>query len=303
LEMDVLIIGAGPAGLTAGIYAARMGLKGLIFEKGVAGGMLREAPWIENYPGEKRVSGNELADRMRDQTKELIEIREGEEVLSVGKEGEDFIVKTTWGSYTGRGIIFATGTQRRRLGVPGELELLGRGVSYCAVCDGPLFRNKTVAVVGGGNSAAMEALHLRELGCKVFLIHRRGELRAEAHLQERLEGVTLKLNRVVEEILGEDSVRGLRLADPRTGEREELQVEGVFISVGEEPNSSLAASLGVELEGGYIKVDGRQRTNVPRVYAAGDVTGQVRQVVVACSQGAVAALSAFEDLRSPYWRK
>jgi thioredoxin reductase (NADPH) len=301
--MELSIIGGGPAGLSAGIYAGRLGLESIIFERGMVGGLLREAPWIENYPGEGRISGNELADRMRDHAKEFAEIREGEEVLSVERKGEDFLLKTTSGIYEAKGIVFATGTQRRKLGVPGEEEFLGRGVSYCAVCDGPLFKGKRVAVIGGGNSAAVEALHLKEIGCVVTLIHRRGELRAERALQERMGGISLKLNTRVKEITGDDKVRKLLLEDIVTGRIEEFETDAVFIAVGEEPNSSLAAALGVELEGGYIKADRTQRTNIPKVYAAGDVTGGPRQVVIACSQGAIAALSAFEDLRVPYWKK
>jgi len=302
--MELSIIGGGPAGLSAGIYAGRLGLESIIFERGMGGGLLREAPWIENYPGEGRISGNELADRMRDHAKEFAEIREGEEVISVERRGENFLLKTTAGTYEAKGIIFATGTQRRKLGVPGEEGFLGKGVSYCAVCDGPLFKGKRVVVIGGGNSAVAEASYLREIGCEVTLIHRRGELRAERALQERMEGISLKLNRRIKEIKGDDKVRKLLLENVVTGEVEEFETDGVFIAVGEEPNSSLAAALGVELqEGGYIKVDRTQRTNIPKVYAAGDVTGGPRQVVIACSQGAVAALSAFEDFRLPYWKR
>lgn len=304
MNLELLVIGGGPAGLTAGIYASRLGLQALVLEKGLAGGMLREAPQIENFPGEKRITGEELAEKLKEHALQYVPVREGEEVLEVRRLPQGFEARTGRNSYQTSAVIFCTGTSRRKLGLPREEEFLGRGLSYCAICDGQLFRGKRVAVVGGGNSAIMEAIHLRELGCEVFLIHRRDELRAEKHLQGRLGGINLKLNRVVEEILGRDSVEGLRLLNTQSGEREELPVEGVFVAVGEIPNTSLAVPLGVRLrEDGYISVDATQRTSVPRVYAAGDVTGGARQIVVACSQGAVAALSAFEDLKSPYWKR
>lgn len=289
--------------MTAGIYASRLGLDCIVLEKGTAGGMLREAPWIENFPGFGELSGNELAERMKKHASQYVSIHEGEEVLEIQKN-ERFRIKSTKGEYETRAVLLATGCEKRKLGVQGEKEFLGKGVSYCATCDGFLFRGKRVAVVGGGNSAALEALYLKNLGCRVCLIHRRHQLRAEKYLQDKLTGIELKLNRKVERILGDGKVRGLELVETDTGNRETLEVDGVFIAIGEVPNNHLARQLGLELsKEGWIKVDGNQRTSLPRVYAAGDVTGLIRQIVVACAQGAVAAISAFEDLKSPYWKR
>jgi len=189
--------------------------------------------------------------------------------------------------------------------VKGENEFFGKGVSYCAICDGFLFKGKKVAVVGGGNSAAMEAIYLDSVGCDVTLIHRRDKLRAEDYLRRNLEGkIDIRLNSVVEEITGDNFVKRVRIHNTKENIKKDLDVAGVFVSIGEDPNSELAAKIGISLdEAGYIMTDKTQRTNIPRIYAAGDVTGGVKQIVVACSKGAVAALSAFEDLRNPYWTK
>ncbi len=208
-------------------------------------------------------------------------------------------VVTEKGSYVAKAVIFCTGTRHRKLGAAGEDEFLGRGVSYCATCDGFFFRNKQVAVVGGGDSAVREALHLKKLGCEVTLIHRRDKLRAEPFLQKRLKeaGVPVLWNSVVLEIKGDSRVRSVLRFDKERESEEVVEVEGVFVSVGEEPANELALQLGVELnQSGYVVTDKNQRTNLERVYAAGDLTGGVRQVVVACAEGAVAATSAYNDL-------
>jgi thioredoxin reductase (NADPH) len=304
MSYDLIVIGGGPAGLSAGIYGARSGLKTLILEKGVAGGRAGEAPLVENYPGLEAVSGMELVEKLKAHAAKYVEIRELEAVKDI-EVGQNFLVKTEKGEYPAEALIIATGTTHRKLGVKGEVELLGRGVSYCATCDGFLFKGKRVAVVGGGNAAAMYAVYLDNLGCDVTLIHRRGELRADDYLKKKLEGrVNILLNSVVVEIMGRDFVEGIRVHDTVEDREKELVVDGVFVAVGEDPNSELAAKIGVSLDkDGYIKTDKTQRTNIPRVYAAGDVTGGVRQIVVACSEGAVAALSAFEDIKAPYWAK
>lgn len=304
MSYELIVIGGGPAGLSAGIYGARSGLKTLILEKGVAGGRAGEAPLVENYPGLEAISGMELVEKLKAQAAKYVEIKELEAVENI-EVGQNFLVKTDKGEYSAEALIIATGTIHRKLGVKGEAELLGKGVSYCATCDGFLFKGKRVTVVGGGNAAAMYAIHLDSLGCDVTIIHRRGELRADDYLKKKLEGrVDILLNSVVEEILGDNFVEGIRVHDMKENTKKELKVEGVFVSVGEDPNSDLAAKIGVSIDQeGYITTDKTQRTNVPRVYAAGDVTGGVRQIVVACSEGAVAAMSAFEDLKAPYWAK
>jgi len=304
MSYELIVIGGGPAGLSAGIYGARSGLKTVILEKTIAGGRAGEAPLVENYPGLDPMKGMELVEKLKAQAVKYVEIKEFEVVNDI-EVGTNLLVRTDKGEYSAEALIIATGTTHRKLGVKGEAELLGKGVSYCATCDGFLFKGKKVAVVGGGNTAAMYAIYLDNLECDVTLVHRSGELRAEDCLQNRLKGrVDLMLNSVVEEIMGDDFVKWIRVRDMKENTKKDLEVAGVFVSVGENPNSELAAKIGVSIdEEGYITTDKTQRTNVPRVYAAGDVTVGVKQIVVACSGGAVAALSAFEDLKTPYWAK
>jgi len=304
---DLIIIGAGPAGLSAAIYAARMGLDVLVVEKGLAGGLLLEVPFIENYPGfPKGVSGPDLAKLMAEQARSSgAEIRELEEAVELDLRGDVKAVRTSKASYEARAVLIATGSSHRKLGVPGEEEFRGRGVSYCGLCDGPLFKGKRVLVVGGGNAAATTALFLSDLASEVLLVHRRDVLRAEEALVRRLaeKGIKLILNSVVVAIEGDEVVRAVRLRNVKTGEERSLEVDGVFIQIGEVPNSELAARAGVEVdERGFIIVDVRQRTNLPGVYAAGDVTNHpVKQVATAVSQGIVAAVEAYGFIRRPYW--
>ncbi|MEM2866773.1 MAG: FAD-dependent oxidoreductase [Candidatus Hadarchaeales archaeon] len=299
-EWDLIVVGGGPAGLTAGIYGVRGGLRTLVLEgKGVGGRML-EAPLIENYPGVPPMPGAELASRMAEHCRRQgAEVREGEEVKEL-LVGEKRGAVTEKGEYRAGALVLAMGVRHRTLGVPGEKEFAGKGVSYCPVCDGPLFRRKRVVVVGGGNSAVSTALYLSGLASEVTLVHRRGELRADPVLAGKLEGkVRILWNRVVEEIAGEGRVRKVRLREVRTGEREEVETDGVFVTVGEEPNSELAKRAGIRTdEGGYIVVDRRQRTSAEGVYAAGDVTDfPVKQVTAAVAQGMVAALEARSFLK------
>ncbi len=300
---DLFVVGAGPAGMTAGMYGVRSGLETLVVEKGISGGLSNEAPEIENYPGFKRVGGMELAEKMKEQTSEYVEIKELEVVEKIeldGKEKEkNIVVFTEKGSYVTKAVIISTGTKHRKLGAKGENEFLGRGISYCATCDGFFFRDKPVIVVGGGDSAVREALYLKNIGCEVTLIHRREELRAEPYLQKNLEevGVHILWNSVVKEIKGDKAVRSVVRFDKKKRVEDELQVEGVFVSIGEEPVNELAAHMGIEMDkNGYIITDKNQETNLERVYAAGDITGGVRQVIVACAEGAIAATSAYNDL-------
>ena len=304
---DLIIIGAGPAGLSAAIYAARMGLDVLVIEKNLAGGLMLEIPLIENYPGfPEGVSGQELAKLMVEQARSSgAEVKELEEAVELDLSGDLKTVRTRKASYGARAVLIATGSSHRKLGVPGEEEFRGRGVSYCGLCDGPLFRGRRVLVVGGGNAAATTALFLSDLASEVFLVHRRDALRAEEALVRRMaeKGVKLILSSVVVAIEGDDVVRAVRLRNVKTGEESGLQVDGVFIQVGEVPNSELAAKAGVDVdERGFIIVDGRQRTNIPGVYAAGDVTNHpVKQVATAVGQGVVAAVEAYGFIRRPYW--
>ncbi len=301
---DLVIIGGGPAGFTAGIYAARSGLDAVILEEGFGGGQAATSPWMENYPGFEGISGLDLMMKMKAHAEKNLPVEAGVHIDSVRKDGDVFRIGAGEKAYAARALIFATGAKYSKLGVPGEIELIGRGVSYCATCDGMFFRGKKVAVIGGGNSGATEALHLKHVGALVTLVHRRDALRAEKALQDRLaaEGVALLLNRATVAILGDEKVVGLRVTDNATGAEETHDFDGVFVSVGVEPNSGLAASLGVGTDSErFIKTDRNMRTDQRFIYAAGDVTGGLRQVITACAGGAVATMSAYEDLRNPYW--
>jgi thioredoxin reductase (NADPH) len=298
-EYDVAIVGAGPAGLTAGIYAGREGLKAVILEKAVKGGMANAAPLVLNFPGFKSITGLELLKRVGDHASGYVEIKESEEIQKVEKEDGIFELITNKGQYNAKTIIIATGTNYRELGIPGEQKFIGKGISYCSICDGMFFRNKNVVVVGGGNSAAEHVLYLDDIGCNVKMIHRRDELRAQKYLQNKIKekGIPVIWNSVVREIKGDNFVKSVVIYDRVRDVEEELDVNGVFIAIGEKPSSELAGEMGVEIDGGYIVTDKNQKTNVPHVYAAGDVTGGLKQIVVACSEGAVAAVSAYNDLK------
>jgi thioredoxin reductase (NADPH) len=301
---DLIIIGGGPAGFSAGIYAARAGMNAIVLDEGTGGGQAATSPWMENYPGFEGISGMDLMERMKAHAEKNIRIETGAHADYIRKEGDIFHINASNRGYAAYSVIFATGARYKKLGVPGEIKFIGSGVSYCATCDGAFFRGKKVAVIGGGNSGATEALHLKHIGADVTLIHRRDTLRAEKILQERLvnEGVKLLLNMEAREILGQATVTGLRLFNRQTEKEEIHDFGGVFISVGVEPNTALASSLGVELDRrGFIKIDRKMRTNQRMVFAAGDVTGGLRQVVTACAGGATAAMSAYEDVRNPYW--
>ena len=296
--MDLAIIGAGPAGLTSGIYTGRFGLNAVVFDEKIVGGMVNLTPVVENYPGFEKISGMELIEKMKRQTEKYCEIHEMEKVEKIVVDKEIEIV-TTKKIYKSKALVFATGTEKRKLDVKGEKEFLGRGVSYCATCDGMFFRNKKTVVVGGGNAAAIEALHLKNLGSDVSLIHRRDKLRADKILQVYVfeKKINVVLDSVVEEIFGDGIVKGVRIRNVKDNSINEMSIDGVFVSIGEKPNSAIAKSIGVKTdEKGYIVVDKNQRTNLPKIYAAGDVTGGLRQIVTACAEGAVAANSAYEDL-------
>lgn len=301
-EYDTVIIGGGAGGLTAGIYCARSGLRAIILDAGSS--LAATSPWIENYPGFIGIEGSKLIEEMRKHAKEYLPVNLYEAVDLIEKKDGGFAVKTAKDTYKARSIIFATGAQHRQLGIPGEKEFHGKGVSSCATCDGFFFKGKKVVVVGGGNNAATEVIYLHNLGIEVVIIHRRGELRAEKALQEAIRdnGIQVIYNTVVEEIVGENMVTGIKMRNIVDGKVSEMPADGVFVSIGEIPNSGLAKSLGVETdEGGSIITDKAQRTNIARIYAAGDVTGGFRQVITACSEGAICANSAHEDLMRPYW--
>lgn len=303
-KYDIIIVGAGPGGLTAGIYAGRQGTKTLILDKNLAGGIGREVPEMENYPGFNLVSGLELAEKMKDQCVKNVELHENEGVNTIEKiEDNDynFKVESDEHSYLTKTVIIATGSSHQQLNIPGEEEFKGRGVSYCATCDGMFFAGKDIAMVGGGNSALQEAVFLSNLGCNVTVIHRREEFRAEQYLQDKLKekGIKTIMNATVEEIKGDMLVNSITIKDKESGELKDLEVNGVFISVGYKPHTKLAEELGVDLDkNNQIITDKNQKTNIDYVYSAGDVCGGVKQWVVACGEGAIAATSAYKDIEN-----
>ena len=300
-KYDIIIVGAGPGGLTAGIYAGRQGTKNLIIDRDLAGGLGREVPEMENYPGFDNISGLELIEKMKAQATKNCELHEMEEVTEIVKNDDEyrFTVKTNKDKYQSKSIILATGSSHRHLEAQGEEEFKGKGVSYCATCDGFFFQGRDIIMVGGGNSALQEALYLNNLGANVTLVHRRDEFRAQKELQNQIKeaGINTILNATVEEIKGEMLVESVILKDTQTGELTEHPINGVFISVGYIPHTELAEQLGVSLdESGHIIIDKDQKTNIDYVYAIGDVCVGLKQWVVACGEGAVAATSAYHDL-------
>jgi thioredoxin reductase (NADPH) len=305
IETDLIIVGAGPAGLTAGIYARRSGLNTIILEKETVGGQVSVTPIVENYPGFQNIPGKKLMAMIAAHARGYVDIHEGEEVRQV-KVGKRIEAITTRAHYVAKALLLATGAQYKKLDVPGEARFSGHGVSYCATCDGYLFKDKKVVVVGGGNTALTDALHLKNLGARVIIVHRREEFRADKHLQDSVEreGIPLMWNSVVEEIVGKDEIKAVKIKNTKNDTTQELETDGVFIAIGETPNSQLAADIGISMnEGGFIRADRSGRTNIPRIYAAGDVTVGLRQIVTAVGEGAAAAQAIFEDISHPYWLK
>ena len=305
MEYEIAIVGGGAAGFSAAIYAGRSGAKAVVFDKGMGGGLTMEAPKVENYPGFKSIPGVELMEKMKEHASEYAEMKFGEEVKEIKVKEDGVEVLTSKGKYFVGAVILCTGTEHRKLNVKGEEEFAGRGVSYCATCDGFFFKGRKVAVVGGGNSAIIEAIYLKQIGCDVVVIHRRDELRAEKALENEAKekGVKFIWNSIVKEIIGKETVEGIKVKNVKNGERKTIKVDGVFVSIGEEPQNELAKKAGIKLdENGYIVTDEMGRTNIARIFAAGDVTGGIRQIVTACAQGAKASLAALKVIgkRSPY---
>jgi len=275
----------------------------------MAGGTTADAPLVENYPGFQSISGIDLAKKMAVHCRSTgVTIKEFEKVLNLDLKGEKKLVKTNKTAYEAGAVIIASGSRYREIGVAGEEEFRGRGVSYCGICDGPLFKGKRVLVVGGGNSAVMTALYLAELASELKIVHRRDAFRAEEALVKALKekaNVEILWNAEVKEIRGEKLVNKVVIFNNRTGETKEIFVDGVFVQVGEAPNTEVAKEAGIRIdEEGYIVVDFRQRTNIMGVYAAGDVTNHpVKQVGTAVGQGITAALEAYGYIRRPYYYK
>lgn len=308
-KWDLIVIGAGAAGLAAGIYGSRSGLKTLILDEKLAGGAASDAPLVENYPGFVQVSGAELAEKMVSHCKRAgAVIRDLEAVTALTLTGEVKKVRTLRSEYEATAVIIATGARYREIGVRGEREFRGRGVSYCGVCDGPFFKGKKVMVVGGGNTACATALYLSNLVAEVLVVHRRDAFRAEEVIVKDLVSkgnVKIFWNTEIQEIKGDRIVKSVVLRNVQTAEFHEVAVDGVFVQVGETANSVLAKEAGVDLdEAGSIKIDMHQRTNIAGVYAAGDVTNHpVKQIGAAVGQGITAALEAYAYIKRPYYRK
>lgn len=298
-KYDVIIVGGGPAGLSAAIYALRSGLKTILIEKMVIGGTASTAHQIENYPGIKTVSGLELGQKMENQAKDLgLEVIWGE-VSSIKRGFEAVVGQKTLQART---VIIAAGTQTAKLGVPGEDKLRGRGVSYCATCDGPFYQGKNVFVVGGGNSAIEEALFLTKFAAKVSIVHRRDKLRADVILADRANKnprLYFFWHSTLDEIIGQDKVTEVVLTDLVSNKKLRYPADGVFIYVGSKPNSEIAKGLVALDDKGFILTDDKMATLTPGLFAAGDIRVKtLRQVVTAAADGAIAAAAAREFIAS-----
>lgn len=296
---DTIIIGAGPAGLTAGIYARRGGLTTVIIEKQSVGGQAQNAADIQNYPGIPSTSGFDLCYAMMNQCTTFGADFVFDTISQINLDGEVKKVTLSSGAeIEGKTVIIASGASARKLGVENENEFIGTGVSYCATCDGAFFKGKTVAVIGGGNTAAEDALYLEKLAKKVYLIHRRDALRADKILCDRLEksGVSIIWDSVVESLSGEDKIAQVTLKNIKTDALTPLSVDGVFVAIGEIPNSQLFENV-EKTPSGYIVTNDVMRTNIDGVYAVGDVREKsLRQVVTACADGAIAADDIIKSL-------
>lgn len=300
---DVLIVGAGPAGMTAAVYAARAGLKVIMVEKGAPGGQMVNTYEVENYTGFEKITGPDLSTKMFDHTQKLgVKYTYGD-VRGIEDEGEIKIVKSDFGSYQTKSVIIATGTLNRRLNAKGEEKLAGRGISWCAICDGAFYRNKDVVVVGGGNSAVEEALYLAGICNKVTIIHRRDEFRAERIAEERArknEKIELALDSVVESFNEENGKLGsVTIKNVKTDELTDLTTAGAFIYVGQDPVTSMFKGVIDLNKAGYIKTNDKMETSVRGIYAAGDVcVKELRQIITATSDGAIAAQNALKYIES-----
>lgn len=297
---DYIIIGAGPAGLASAQYAARGGLKTLVLDMAGAGGQVMQIMDLENYPGVfPAVNGNDFMETMKKQAEDFgVEIKI-EQIVSIDKPGALFVVKSRKNSYEGKCLCIATGAIHKSLGVPGEAELSGRGVSYCAVCDGPFFRNKKIVVVGGGDSAVSEAIYLSTLSKEVKIVHRRDSFRAQKALVDKMlaAGVEPVYNSVVKSINGTSKVESVSIENVETGAVNQLETDSVFIFTGILPQTDLVDMLPKD-EAGYIKTNENMETMFPGLFAAGDVRSKsFRQVVTAVSDGAIAAHSAAEIIK------
>jgi len=301
---ELIIIGGGPAGLTAGIYAKRAGIDAILIEKALPGGLITTTELVENYPGfPEGVSGIDLGQKLEDQAKKNgLDIIFGKAVRIEVNKGRK-VVFTEENSYSTKTVIIATGSEPKKLGVPGEEDFIGKGVSYCATCDGPFYKDKNIAVVGGGNGALEEALFLTKFAKLVTIIHRRKDLRADKMLIDRAASnpkIFMKLDTLVDEIKGDEKVRSLKLTDTSSNKKSSMNVDGVFIYAGLMPNTDFVKENIKLDDNGHIITDEKLATNIPGIYAAGDVRKKIlRQVVTSVADGAIALNSVKEYLTSP----
>ncbi|MFQ6121518.1 MAG: thioredoxin-disulfide reductase [Dehalococcoidales bacterium] len=294
---DVVIVGGGPAGLTAGLYTSRARLNSLLIERGMVGGQIVNAEQIDNFPGfPDGISGLELGELLHRQATKYGLKTIIAEATAIRLQDKQKVVETTEGDFISRAVIVANGSDRIKLGVPGEEEFTGKGVSYCARCDAVFFRDQPVAVVGGGNAAINEALEISKFASKVIVIHRRGELRATRIIQEKAFAepkIEFLWNTIVDEIEGEDMVKRLKLRNQQTGEKSVLDISGVFVAIGFKPNTDyLKGILPLDATGAII-TDSKMETGVPGIFAAGDIrSNSGRQAIAAAGDGAIAAIYA-----------
>ncbi|MHA1391214.1 MAG: NAD(P)/FAD-dependent oxidoreductase [Promethearchaeota archaeon] len=303
-EFDLVIIGGGPAGLTAAIYGGRMGLKTALCEGTGFGGLAGTAPKIENYPGFESIHGLELTEKMREQADKWGATFFYEKVSAINPK--EMTVTTSAGDIKAKAIIIATGSKHLTLGLPNEFELIGNGISYCATCDGPLFRDQVVATVGGSNAAGLEVIYLSGVAKKVYLIHRRHCMRAEACIVDEVDSlpnVVPMYNCIIEEAIPKDNKLGeLKIKNIETGEITNINVNALFIAIGIEPQTEIAKKVGIEIdEDKFIKVNKKQETNFQGIYAAGDVTGGIRQVTTAVGEGTTAAMNAYLFIKKGWY--
>jgi len=301
---DVAIIGGGPAGLTAGLYLCRARIDTVLIEQQLTGGQAVNSPLIENYPGfPEGISGAELVERMKKQVDRFeLEVKTFAKVMKLTLDGHVKVIELEDGELRATAVIVTSGRSPRKMGIPGEDEFTGRGISYCATCDAPLFKDKVVMVIGGGDAAVEEALHLARFASKVILVHRRDELRASGYLQERALSeprLDFSWNSEVQEIKGDKVVNSAVVFNNVTGKRTEVPVSGIFFYVGNIPNTGFLADV-VELdEQGYAVTDAKLECSVPGIFAAGDVrAGNFKQVIIAAAEGALASAGAQRFLES-----
>jgi len=300
---DIAIIGAGPGGLTAAIYAGRSRLNTIVLEKVSLGGLIIVSDWVENFPGfPDGISGEELGERFRKQAEKFVGKIILNEVMNIRKENNQFYLNTEKGEIRAKSVILSTGSEPVKLPVPEEEKFRGKGISYCATCDAAFFKDKTVCVIGGGDTALHEAIYLSKFARRVILLHRRSELRAAKMLQEELFAnpkVELKLNSIPVNVLGDKKVEEIVIENVQTHQKEALQVDGIFGAIGEKPNIDLVKNLVELTEKGFIKTDVNKETSLKGLFAVGDVTdAPLKQVVTACADGAIAVTSVEQYIKN-----